>query len=148
MFHMKRALTPCRYPSCRALLAEPGYCDKHRRDTQRAVDVRRGSSTARGYGYRWQQYRAAWLLEHPLCGDRVNGRSAAHSRCAREGRIVAGRQVDHIQAHRGDELLMWSASNHQTLCDSCHSSKTAREDGAFGNNSSRGGGQNSGSRRA
>jgi len=24
-------------------------------------------STARGYGYRWQQARKQWLLEHPLC---------------------------------------------------------------------------------
>jgi 5-methylcytosine-specific restriction protein A len=37
--------------------------------------------------------------------------------------------------------LFWDGANHQALCKPCHSTKTAREDGAFGNP---GGGHKSG----
>jgi 5-methylcytosine-specific restriction protein A len=116
------AKTPCRSPGCSALISEPGYCDQHRKQKQREQDARRGSSAERGYGYRWQQYREVFLRENPLC---------VH--CAAEGRTTASNEVDHIKPHRGDAVLFWDPSNHQALCKSCHSAKTAGEDGAFGN---------------
>ena len=39
---------------------------------------------------------------------------------------------DHIVPHKGDWNLFVSESNLQTLCASCHSVKTTREDGGFG----------------
>jgi 5-methylcytosine-specific restriction protein A len=48
------------------------------------------------------------------------------------GELVAASVVDHIVPHRGDERLMWSESNWQSLCKPCHDAKTAREDGGFG----------------
>jgi len=34
--------------------------------------------------------------------------------------------VDHIQPHRGDQLLFWDRTNWQTLCKRCHDQKTGR----------------------
>lgn len=88
-------------------------------------DRTRGSSTSRGYDYRWQQARAAFL-RHPdnvLCKD-PDRRHAGVYRLATD--------VDHIVPHRGDQVLFWDRSNWQGLCHDCHSFKTAREDGGFG----------------
>lgn len=93
----------------------------------------RGNSTERGYGYRWQQYRSAWLREHPLCGDRIDGPSGEHSQCARQGRVTAATDVDHIERiNGGSDALFWEPSNHQSLCHGCHSSKTQREQSGGG----------------
>ncbi|MDG5498959.1 HNH endonuclease signature motif containing protein [Marinobacter sp. BGYM27] len=82
----------------------------------------RKTSTQRGYGYKWQQARAGYLAKHPLC---VN--------CSDNNRVAAATDVDHIKPHRGDMQLFWDRSNWQGLCHPCHSAKTAREDGGFGN---------------
>lgn len=82
----------------------------------------RGNSTQRGYGYRWQQTRAGYLLKHPLC---------VH--CSRDGKVEPATELDHIVPHRGDQQLFWDRSNWQGLCHPCHSRKTASEDGGFGN---------------
>ena len=67
------------------------------------------SSTKRGYGYRWQKYRASFLEAHPLC-----------VMCEAQGRVVAASVVDHITPHRGDHRLFWDPKNHQPLCKPCH----------------------------
>lgn len=88
------------------------------------------TSTERGYGYRWQQYRLGWLREHPLCGDRLNERSPEHSACVRDGRITPAGVVDHRVPHRGDERLFWDPTNHQSLCTTCHDSIKAKAERA------------------
>lgn len=80
------------------------------------------SSTARGYGYRWQQYRKQFLSVHPLCVQ-----------CQVDGRVTGATVVDHITPHKGNQTLFWGPSNHQSLCKPCHDRKTAAEDGGFGN---------------
>lgn len=82
----------------------------------------------RGYTYRWKKARAAWLREHPLCGDREDGPNSEHSQCVRDGRVTAARFVDHIKAHRGDRTLFWQRSNWQSLCTDCNAVKTAQEE--------------------
>ena len=67
------------------------------------------SSTKRGYGYRWQQYRVRFLDAHPLC-----------VMCQSSGLVVAASVVDHITPHRGDHRLFWDPKNHQALCKACH----------------------------
>lgn len=95
----------------------------------------RGNSTERGYTYRWQQYRKAWLREHPLCGDCIDGSGAEHSQCARELRVTAATDVDHIERINGpNDPLFWEPSNHQSLCHACHSSKTQSEQAGGGAN--------------
>ncbi len=87
------------------------------------------TSGERGYTYRWQRERKGWLRAHPLCGDRINGPSLEHSACLRSGRVTIATDVDHIEPHRGNAVLMWDRGNWQSLCHACHSAKTQREDG-------------------
>ena len=88
---------------------------------KREVDERRGSSASRGYGSRWQAYRAAYLREHPLCAE-----------CESDGAITPATVVDHIIPHKGDAGLFWNPANHRALCKRCHDRKTAKEDGRWG----------------
>jgi len=69
----------------------------------------------------WQILRNTHISAHPdnqLCAE-----------CLRQGIVKAMTDVDHID---GDS---WNnkPDNLQSLCKSCHSIKTAREDGGFGN---------------
>ncbi len=41
--------------------------------------------------------------------------------------------VDHIRPWKGDRRLFLDPANMQSLCRSCHSTKTASTDGGFGN---------------
>ena len=82
----------------------------------------RGSAASRGYGRKWREARAGFLAKHPLC---------VH--CLGRGHVTGATEVDHIQPHRGDEVLFWASEwNWQSLCHTCHSEKTVREDGGFG----------------
>lgn len=90
----------------------------------RQVDVSRPTAAARGYGSRWQRARLAFLAANPLC-----------VRCEAEGRTTAATDVDHDTPHCGDYTLFWDESNWRSLCRSCHSKKTANEDGGFGRSS-------------
>lgn len=55
------------------------------------------SSTARGYGSRWQRARAGFILKHPLCAV-----SALH------GHVAATEVIDHWYPHRGLKWLFWT----------------------------------------
>ena len=68
------------------------------------------SSTARGYGYAWQQAREGHLRNNPLC-----------VMCEAEGRVVLATVVDHSEPHRGDQKLFWDRSKWQSLCATHHS---------------------------
>jgi len=115
----------CRQPGCGRLINAPGYCDRHEfhdQERKAKADKRRQSSHQRGYSYQWSQARELFLKAYPICAN-----------CERRGRITAATVVDHIIPHRGDDFLFWDESNWQPLCASCHSRKTAKEDGGFGN---------------
>jgi 5-methylcytosine-specific restriction endonuclease McrA len=49
-------------------------------------------------------------------------------------RGVMATQVDHVKAHHGNEALRLDPANLQSLCQSCHSRKTATVDHGGGNN--------------
>jgi len=117
----RRAKRPCSKPGC-GRLADGRYCDRHPNDDRKQADRRRGSSTKRGYGYRWQKYREQYLKEHPLCV----------MDCEAEGRVTASTTVDHIIPHKGDQELFWDPDNHHAGCKTCHDRKTATQDGGFG----------------
>ena len=124
-----RPKKPCIALGCNVLTRNPRYCDKHAHVAEAAAkalarrhDSRRGSSTQRGYGYAWQKARAGYLRSHPLC-----------IQCESNGMTTAATNVDHRVPHKGDQELFWDKTNWQALCASCHSSKTASEDGGFGN---------------
>jgi 5-methylcytosine-specific restriction enzyme A len=101
----------------------PQLPPKHqaRAPSRRRAPEDRPSSAARGYGYRWQKYRAAYLAANPLCVE-----------CLKRGETTAATVVDHVVPHRGDQVLFWAPTNHQPLCKPDHDRKTAKEDGGFG----------------
>lgn len=79
-----------------------------------ATETARGKTAQRGYGAKWQKFRAAYLAQHPLC---------VH--CEAEGKIRLATDLDHIIPHRGNMTLFWDFNNLQPLCASHHSKKTA-----------------------
>lgn len=73
---------------------------------------RRKSSTKRGYGYQWEKYSRQYRRDNPMC-----------AKCEHPADCV-----DHIQPITGpDDPLFWIEENHQPLCTTCHSKKTATE---------------------
>lgn len=104
---------PCLRPGCPALVPH-GYCPDH---APRVAEVDgRESSARRGYGRTWRKVRRVYLSEHPLCEDHLA-----------RGQYVPATEVDHViaLAKGGAD----DATNYRALCHSCHSIKTAREDG-------------------
>lgn len=102
----------------------PKHRGRDRRRQETAIRQRaRASSSERGYGRRWQRYREYFLRNvEPLC-----------RRCRAEGRSEQATDVDHITPVTGpDDPLFWETSNHQGLCHSHHSRKTATEDRSRG----------------
>jgi 5-methylcytosine-specific restriction enzyme A len=105
-----RPKQPCRHPSCPELV-EAGFCDTHK-----AVQPQRGTSSERGYDYRWQKVRLLVLRRDKyLC-----------QHCLRQGVITVATDVDHIIAlSRGGARL--DPANLQSLCRTCHNRKTASD---------------------
>lgn len=116
---------PCAFPGCRRLV-ESGRCAEHAAVQRRLSEARRmdDPETRRIRGMyksvKWQALRAAYLTANPWCKHCLP-------------RLVPATDVDHVTPHRGDWSLFLSRRNLQGLCHSCHSRKTAREDGGFGN---------------
>lgn len=115
---MKRPLHECSKPGCHQLTRER-YCKKHA-----DIPAERMTATQRGYNYKWQQARKAFLAEHPLCEC---------EECRKSKYPLTASVVDHIIPHRGDMKLFWDKNNWQAMNKRCHDRKTARENGGFGN---------------
>jgi 5-methylcytosine-specific restriction protein A len=117
-----RPKKPCNKPGCHNVTAGR-YCEEHMSHAVRPrvrtnnYDSNRGNAAARGYDAKWRAYRLDYLKRNPNC-----------KRCGAKATVV-----DHIIPHKGNKGLFWTTFNHQALCKSCHDSKTAREDGGFGN---------------
>lgn len=113
---------PCARPGCPALV-DAGFCADCKSKQNSIRDRDRGTSSERGYGYRWQKASKAFLRMHPFAVDYFNEHG---------GRIHPAECVDHIIPHRGDMTLFWDVSNWQGLTSADHARKCALEDGAFG----------------
>lgn len=129
---------PCKFASrgCRKM-AVPGSscCEDHAAEVKRAVDRQRMSDETVAKVRRWYKSRI-WYARRDAC------LKAALFRCAAPGCVSWATDCDHIIPHRGDWALFIESSNHQALCHSCHSRKTAQEDGGFGNKRRGVGGEN------
>ncbi|MBA3562883.1 MAG: HNH endonuclease [Gammaproteobacteria bacterium] len=90
----------------------PGH--RTRQQYQRDLDARRGTTAERGYGSRWRSVRAVHLQSEPLCRF-----------CAACGHVKAAHEVDHVDGDSGNN----AAENLRSLCKSCHSRRTASEQG-------------------
>jgi len=66
----------------------------------------------------WRAIRSAVLAREPLCRE-----------CGKRDVVRAATEVDHIDGNDANN----APRNLQPLCKPCHSSKTAREQGGFGN---------------
>jgi 5-methylcytosine-specific restriction protein A len=65
----------------------------------------------------WQRdLRPAQLLREPFCRE-----------CAKRGLRTKATRVDHVVDHKGDWALFSNRANLQSLCESCHNRKTAKE---------------------
>ena len=108
---------------CRCGRVVPGgqRCPDCSAQWRRASDARRGSSSQRGYGSKWQRARAEFLKHHHWCVT-----------CGKPANVV-----DHIKPHRGDQALFWNKSNWQPMCDHCHSSTKQREENRGGSDISK-----------
>jgi 5-methylcytosine-specific restriction protein A len=104
----------CRYPGCKTLLDEPGYCVKHKRPANTAKPFENASRSNEPFYHtvRWRKLRKEHLRENEYC-----------IRCGSKESLTA----DHIIPPSGDESLFFDAANLQTLCDTCHRIKTQRE---------------------
>lgn len=65
----------------------------------------------------WRRIRASQLSRHPLCET-----------CGESGIVQPATVVD----HRNGDAYDNSSGNLASLCASCHSRKTARQDGGYG----------------
>ena len=64
---------------------------------------------------RWKRMRAEGLKIEPLC-----------RKCKKKGKVKAATLRDHIiPVMKGGDF--WDINNHQSLCDSCHASKSGKE---------------------
>lgn len=115
----RRAKTPCRQQGCAALLDQPGFCDKHRRESFRAQK----QTVSNDYKDRnrfyqrkaWKNVRALQLQLEPLCQE-----------CRKIGKLIPATIVDHVVAiaDGGAEL---DRANLQSLCKAHHDAKTRRD---------------------
>ena len=115
----ERPLAPCKRPGCPELTRnKSGYCDEHQSEYKprdyHSENQRRGSAASKGYGYRWQKYRA-WFLRQP--GSQI-------CKLHLPGCTLVATEVDHIDPPNGPgDPKFWDRSNHQAVCRHCNSTK-------------------------
>lgn len=95
---------------------------ERRREQRKAHDRKRGREQPWRALYkdpRWQRAREVQFAKQPLC-----------ERCLRAGHITGATVVNHRIAHRGDEVLFFDPSNHESTCKRCHDRDIQREERA------------------
>lgn len=106
----------CRVSGCSGIAtsANNGYCPKHKNHgwaTYQKDNPNRFYQTTR-----WKKLRIVVIRR--ACGLCAN--------CEKRGLIVPGNQVDHIlPVSQGGAI--WDIDNLQLLCETCHTTKTAKE---------------------
>lgn len=111
-----KPLRPCSYPGCPKLTSGK-YCDEHRkrRDSEYSKFNRDKESVSFYKSKEWKELRNYFLSKHPLCME-----------CLKANKLVPARIVDHIvPIKKGGAAL--DPSNLQSLCWSCHTTKSNNE---------------------
>lgn len=104
---------PCNTPRCKNMAVSGGRCDEH----QPKPWFQTKSSSDRGYGAKWRKLRDQRLkLDSYMCQV-----------CLKVGIYTKADAVDHIipKSQGGTD----SITNLQSICNSCHTSKTQLESG-------------------
>lgn len=105
----------CRHHGCRALVDQgEGFCPRHANSRNSVTDRWRGSSSSRGYDYRWSVFARGYLMRFPRC-------KGLHDT------VVLASEVDHIVPLAEAPERKYDETNLQGLCKSCHSKKTMTE---------------------
>lgn len=118
-------LVLCHYAGCNAMTPNY-YCPKHEKIQQARRQehntlfegTRREKSARYNALYhtgKWRAMRAAHLKAYPYC-----------VMCGGVATVA-----DHIEPHCGNEEVFFNERNLQSLCASCHSKKTLKENGYF-----------------
>ena len=108
---------PCRAVGCAALVySKDGYCDAHGRAAYQQQNKAAGEDRKESNRFyqraAWKKLRRSHIEREPSC-----------RKCG-----AAGAVVDHIVPRSIRPDLELELSNMQTLCHSCHSQKTRREE--------------------
>lgn len=64
-----RPKSPCVVHDCPRFATQRSRCPEHYRQWEQQRAKQRGSSTQRGYGYRWQQTSKRAIAQAPYCVD-------------------------------------------------------------------------------
>ncbi len=110
----------CKKAGCgRTCAQNKNYCSLHSdlENKQKIFTYREKSKAYHNLyeTYRWKTFSKDFLKSHPFCYI-----------CGAKSQVV-----DHIVPHRGDLSLFYDVNNVQTLCASCHSRKTLKENNNF-----------------
>jgi 5-methylcytosine-specific restriction protein A len=104
---------PCRHTGCAELVSNgKGYCSKHLKEKYKEQDRNRLSPSKRGYGRKWQRIRKKKLMLEPWCLF-----------CLNKDKHTPATEVDHIDGNSFNN----SSDNLRSLCKSCHSGRTMKE---------------------
>lgn len=119
---MTRAPSVCAVPGCPLDAVRAGKCDEHQRAHQREDRARYERQT---YGHEWPAIRDRYLAEHPDCECHDSACPKCEGHCTEPAR-----EVDHIIALKyfTDRSVAHAGDNLQSLCRSCHHSKSIRLD--------------------
>jgi 5-methylcytosine-specific restriction enzyme A len=104
----------CSYPGCREL-THYDYCDRHRKQ----INKERAPLIKERYGKEWRQIRNKYIKLYPFCEE-----------CLKNDRYTRAQEVHHrTPLSKGGTH---DYHNLRSLCKSCHSRITAKEDGRWG----------------
>jgi 5-methylcytosine-specific restriction protein A len=108
---------PCKVAHCPAVTTDPsGYCEVHR-DRAKVWNRSRPTAASRGYNYRWQRVREAYMRKHPLCEKHYA-----------KGVVVPAVMVHHRDGNQRNN----DPDNLESLCWVCHGEVTAEQQKAKG----------------
>ena len=115
---------PCKHPGC-PNLTDGSYCEAHERaakaEAARAYNQNSRDKELQGFynSPAWRRLRKLKLQRNPVCEI-----------CYAAGRVTGAVIVDHIRAVRDCPEDRLSMDNLQSVCLSCHSRKTRKEEAA------------------
>lgn len=121
-----RSPVVCPQPGCPYIVIDgdcpAGHARAKRQQAQRRTDAQRPTARQRGYDSAWRKTRAAFLARNPTCIDcGAPATDADHSPLSRAELVRRGDPNPNAHHHL------------EPRCHPCHTSKTNRHDGGFGN---------------
>ncbi|MGG1483500.1 HNH endonuclease signature motif containing protein [Peribacillus castrilensis] len=111
-----KAKRPCNHVGCGELTSD-SYCAAHKKLKHRQYKQQRTDKKEQDFysSTRWRRVRAKKMANNPLCEI-----------CLSNGLLTGADMVDHIKPIKQGGALL-DMSNLQSLCNSCHRRKTAKE---------------------